>query len=102
MESKFNIERANMLAREDRNEKIKSSAKNISYGAVKGVNKFSEKVSKGVSSKIASKGMKRVKSKRILRKGKRMVVRIKEQQPAEYIPIYFKQEVEEARKSLFF
>ena len=53
-----------------------------------------KKISKLLKSKI--------KQKRILTPSTRMIIKIKEHKPAEYVPIYFKNEIEEARKSMFF
>jgi hypothetical protein len=46
-----------------------------------------------LTSKISSKG---------ILKPNKMTVTINERQPAEYTPIYFKNEVEQAKKSMFF
>lgn len=56
------------------------------------------KLSGSKKSLISKKAMK---SKRIL-KPSRITVKIKEHTPAEYVPIYFKEEWEEAKRSMFF
>jgi hypothetical protein len=73
-------------------EKIKRAIKPIAQVGT-AIKKGIDKISKYAGQKAISRG--------IIRKNQ-MVVKIPNQQPAPYVPIYFKQELEEARKSMFF
>ena len=73
-------------------EKIKRAIKPIAQVGT-AIKKGIDKISKYAGQKAISRG--------IIRKNQ-MVVKIQNQQPAPYVPIYFKQELEEARKSMFF
>ena len=71
--------------------------------------KLLEKVKSGEAKieKLAEKSVKNIGSKKKLKvkkilKGKRMSVHIKESKPAEYVPVYFQGEWEDAKKSMFF
>ena len=44
----------------------------------------------------------RIISKRIFKPTQKMTVKISTEKPEEYYPIYFKKEIEDARKSMFF
>lgn len=51
--------------------------------------------------KEPTKIIKKMKVKMILKPG-RMIVKIKEHEPAEYEPIYFDEELKEAKRNMFF
>lgn len=66
--------------------------------------KVDTKVSKGLeslSSKIGTALQKKVTAKKVF-KNNQMVATIKEVTPAPYIPLYFKQEIEQTKRSMFF
>lgn len=63
--------------------------------------KSGEKKEKSLYKKLQKSLSQRAVSRGIIRKNQ-MVVKIPNTPPAPYVPIYFKQELEEARKSMFF
>ena len=66
--------------------------------------KVDTKVSKGLeslSNKLGRALQKKVKAKKVF-KNNQMVATIKETTPAPYVPLYFKQELEQTKRSMFF
>jgi len=51
---------------------------------------------------ITQKLSKKITTRKILKKPERLVIQIKESKPAEYVSRFFKDELEETKKSLFF
>ena len=85
-------------------EQAKAQRKLTGLNIRSGVAKVESKVEIGlarVTNKIGKALKKRVVSRKVFRPSQ-MVTRIKETQPAPYVSRYFKQELEDAKKSMFF
>lgn len=73
---------------------IKETGKSLDEG----VEKLGKRIDKSLNKK---KKDKIIKVKRVI-KDKRITVKIPEAKPAEYKPVYFKNEIEDAKNSMFF
>jgi hypothetical protein len=82
--------------RKERYERIKSRIMSVGRGIDRGV----EKSLSGAVGLASKYGSKKIKSKAILRKSK-TTINIKNNQPAEYVPLYFQSQVKQERDNFF-
>jgi len=68
---------------------------------IRDVIKEFEKKGENLGKSVTSKLKKKVSSKRILKRSRGATIILPEHEPAPYEPIYFKKEMEDAKKSMF-